>query len=85
MTHLARTGVLKLAHCTVGAGLMVIAQIAVAGTPSHGELAAAIRGADRPCAHVQGVKAVGENAWSVQCNSGQFRVIRKKDGSFSVE
>lgn len=85
MTHRARTSVSRLAYLSVSAGLLAIAQMAIASTPSHGELAAAIRSADRPCAHVQVVKAAGENAWSVRCNSGQFRVVRGKDGSLSVE
>lgn len=51
---------------------------------THGEMAAAIRGANYPCAHVIGLENAGENAWSVECNSGKFRVSRDPDGNFTV-
>ena len=51
---------------------------------THGEMAAAIRSANYPCAHVTGLESTGENAWSVECNSGKFRVSRDQDGNFTV-
>lgn len=57
---------------------------ALAQTPSHGELAAAIRSAGLPCAHVTGFSASGDNAWLVQCNSGSFLVRKTQTGEYSV-
>lgn len=64
--------------------LLVIAPQANAAEMSHGEMAAAIRSANYPCAHVLGVQNAGENAWSVECNSGKFRVSRDQDGNYTV-
>jgi hypothetical protein len=50
----------------------------------YDELAAAIRSAEFPCSHVIEVFAAGENAWQVQCNSGQFLVVQDKAGNYSV-
>ena len=85
MTHPAQTSAKRVKQLMASVALLGIAQIATGDTPSHGELAAAIRSADRPCAHVQAVKPAGENAWNVRCNSGQFRVVRGQDGSYSVD
>ena len=51
---------------------------------SHGKMAATIRSADYPCAHVVAVRDSGENAWSVECNSGIFNVRREADGKYTV-
>jgi len=51
---------------------------------THGEMAAAIRSANYPCAHVKALESAGAEAWSVQCNSGKFRVSRDSDGNFTV-
>jgi hypothetical protein len=72
-------GVWVLAWCTAGA-----AQSSTATTPAHGELAAAVRSAGLPCAHVTGVEALADGRWSVQCNAGTYLVTRTKDGGFSV-
>ena len=60
------------------------ALLANATEVTHGEMAAAIRSANYPCAHVIGLESAGQNAWSVQCNSGKFRVSRDQDGNFTV-
>lgn len=52
--------------------------------PDHGEMAAAIRSAGLPCRHVKDVKTAGNDMWSVECNSGHFRVIREADGKYSI-
>ena len=57
---------------------------AFAAEVSHGEMAAAIRSADLPCAHVVKLDATGDNVWIVQCNSGMFRVARDSEGNFRV-
>jgi hypothetical protein len=51
---------------------------------SNGEMAGAIRSADYPCAQVLKIDSKGNNAWLVQCNSGQFSVSRDQDGNFTV-
>jgi hypothetical protein len=51
---------------------------------THGETAAAIRSADYPCAHVLALQSAGDNAWSVDCNSGTFLVTRNEDCSYAV-
>ena len=58
--------------------------LATASDVTHGELAAAIRSAHYPCAQVLKVDSNGDNAWVVQCNSGNFNVSRDQDGNFSV-
>lgn len=55
-----------------------------AEAPPHGELAAAIRSADRPCAHVIDVSASSGDVWLVTCNSGSFLVRKEADGGYSV-
>jgi hypothetical protein len=67
------------AWCIVGA-----AQATSDATPAHGELAAAVRSAGLPCAHVTGVEALAEGRWSVQCNAGTYVVTRTKDGGLAV-
>jgi len=64
--------------------LLAIVPQANATETSHGEMAAAIRSANYPCAHVLGLQNAGENAWSVECNSGKFRVSRDQDGNYTV-
>ena len=51
---------------------------------SHGEMAGAIRSADYPCAKVLTIDSNGDNAWIVQCNSGEFNVSRDRNGDFKV-
>ncbi|MCB1772593.1 MAG: hypothetical protein KDI88_03175 [Gammaproteobacteria bacterium] len=53
---------------------------AMADTPPHGTLAATIRSADMPCAHVIEVESVGDNRWSVRCNAGTYIVSRNAQG-----
>jgi hypothetical protein len=62
----------------------LLASPATAADVSHGEMAAAIRSADYPCAHVLKIDSSGDDAWLVQCNSGSFRVSRDQDGRFKV-
>jgi len=57
---------------------------AAAADVSHGEMAAAIRSADYPCAQVLQVDSVGDDAWVVQCNSGKFNVSRDQNGDLKV-
>ena len=64
--------------------LLATISVAFAQTPGNGELAAAIRSADFPCAHVIEVAASGDNAWRVQCNSGAFVVRKAETGEYSV-
>jgi hypothetical protein len=52
--------------------------------PSHGDMAAAIRSAELPCAHVLNVEATADNQWQVQCNAGDYRVTRDAEGRLSV-
>lgn len=53
-------------------------------TPSYGEMAAVIRSADLPCAHVLSVDPIDTDRWSVRCNSGSFEVVRGEDGRLRV-
>ena len=69
--------------CIVITGALLAAQPAVADM-SYGEMAAAIRSANYPCAHVLNVDSAGDNAWVVQCNSGTFKVFRDENGDFQV-
>lgn len=62
----------------------IVSGNALAEQPNYGTMAAAIRSANYPCAHVQSVNSAGDNAWRVQCNSGQFLVTRTGDGKYSV-
>jgi hypothetical protein len=64
--------------------MLALASPATAGEITHGEMAAAIRSADYPCAHVLELQSAGDNAWSVDCNSGTFLVTRNEDGSYAV-
>jgi hypothetical protein len=57
---------------------------AFAAEVSNGEMVAAIRSADYPCNHVLDLKAVEENDWRVQCNSGTYQVTRDESGQLSV-
>lgn len=57
---------------------------AAAADVSHGEMAAAIRSANYPCAQVLEVDSAGDNAWVVQCNSGKFNVSRDQNGDLKV-
>jgi len=69
--------------CSVILGSMVCAAASAADV-SHGEMAAAIRSANLPCAHVLKIDTLGDEVWVVQCNSGTFRVSRDKGGGFQV-
>jgi hypothetical protein len=64
--------------------MLAIAPQAMAAEMTHGEMAAAIRSADYPCAHVLGLKSTGDRAWSVDCNSGTYLVTREEDGTYTV-
>ena len=69
--------------CTLAIASVIPAALHATET-SHGEMRAAIRSADYPCTHVVAMESAGENAWSVQCNSGRFRVSRDPDGNYTV-
>ena len=73
-----------LAISCIAMAASATALLANATGMTHGEMAAAIRSANYPCAHVIGLESTGQNAWSVQCNSGKFRVSRDQDGNFTV-
>jgi hypothetical protein len=75
-------GSLKLFCSVVIAGLL--SPQATAADVSHGEMAAAIRSANYPCAQVLNVDSDGDNAWVVQCNSGKFNVFRDENGDLKV-
>ena len=68
---------------SVIAGTVFSTSIAAAEV-SHGEMAAAIRSANYPCAHVLSIESAGENKWIVKCNSGAFSVSRDEQGRFAV-
>ena len=83
----ARHQVMRL-RTTLAASILAASAFASqvsAAEVTHGEMAAAIRGANYPCAHVKAVESAGDDAWSVQCNSGTFRVSRSPDGAFTVQ
>jgi hypothetical protein len=73
----------KLLSVTLLTALATAPQ-AFATEMSHGKMAATIRSANHPCAHVISLESAGENAWNVKCNSGKFDVKRDDDGKFSV-
>jgi hypothetical protein len=52
--------------------------------PPHGTLAAAIRTAGLPCAHVIEVQPAGEESWTVHCNSGTYTVARDAQGKLKA-
>lgn len=79
---LQNPGALKL-FCSVIVGGLLSFQVTAADV-SHGEMAAAIRSADYPCAQVLKLESDGENAWVVQCNAGIYNVSRGQDGAFKV-
>lgn len=71
-----------------GASVLLLAATAVladAGTPPHGELAAAIRSADRPCHHVIAAAPAGKQRWNVQCNAGSYQVSRNAAGKLKID
>ena len=69
--------------CSVIVGGLFSLQ-ATAADVSHGEMAGAIRSANYPCAQVLKVDSDGDNAWVVQCNSGNFNVSRDQNGDFKA-
>jgi len=70
---------------SVIAGTVVSTSISIAAAEvSHGEMAAAIRSANYPCAHVLSIESAGDNKWIVKCNSGAFSVSRDEQGRFAV-
>lgn len=69
--------------CSVIVGGLFSPQ-ATAADVSPGEIAAAIRSANYPCAQVLKVDSNGDNTWVVQCNSGRFDVSRDRNGNFKV-
>lgn len=66
----------------LSAGLAISA--VASGEVSHGEMAAEIRSAGYPCAHVLNVEDMGGTTWVVKCNSGTFNVSRDQEGNYSV-
>jgi len=72
-----------LAGCLASAAALAAEESSTV-TPAHGELAAAVRSAGLPCAHVTGVNALTDDRWSVTCNAGTYTVIRAEDGGLSV-
>lgn len=64
--------------------LLTIASWVDASETTHGEMRAAIRSANLPCANVINLESTGNNNWIVQCNSGKFRVTRDQSGKFTV-
>ena len=87
MQHVKSSGnrLLHGAAASALLGVLVIAPLAHAAEMTHGEASAVIRSANYPCAHVQELEGAGDNAWSVQCNSGKFRISRNQDGEFTVK
>ena len=73
-----------LAACLTAVALAIGGNAIADAPPSHGDMAAAIRSANLPCAHVQAVDPAGANKWAVRCNSGVFFVTRGPDGQYSV-
>jgi hypothetical protein len=69
--------------CSLVLGSLDSAPVSAADV-SHGEMAAAIRSAKLPCAHVLKIDSLGDDVWVVQCNSGTFRVSRDNSGGFQV-
>ncbi len=69
--------------CSVIVGGLLSPQ-ATAADVSHGEMAAAIRSANYPCAQILKVDSDGNNVWVVQCNSGKFNVSRDQNGDLKV-
>ena len=51
---------------------------------THGEMQAAIRGADFACKQVINMESGGDNTWVVKCNSGKYRVSRDQNDKFTV-
>jgi hypothetical protein len=82
--HHKRTISLAMSVSCCLAGMLALAAPATAGEMTHGEMSAAIRSADHPCAHVLALESSGDNAWTVDCNSGTFLVTRNEDGSYAV-
>lgn len=72
---------LMLLLCSV---LGAVSANALADEPEYGEMAAAIRSANYPCAHVIHVSSVSSKSWNVECNSGHFRVTRDEEGDYTV-
>jgi hypothetical protein len=69
----------------VAATCVCPASAAIADTaPPHGTLAAAIRAAKLPCAHVIEVQPTGEASWSVRCNAGTYSVTRDAEGNLKA-
>jgi hypothetical protein len=63
---------------------LTIAPWVDASEATHGEIRAAIRSANFPCAHVINLESTGDNTWVVKCNSGKFRVTRDQNNKFTV-
>ena len=64
--------------------MLSLVQPGFAAGVSNGEMAAAIRSANYPCAHVLDMQVIEDNDWHVQCNSGTYHVTRDENGQFSV-
>ena len=96
MTHtiskrLSNVFVNGVIHATLAAGL-VLTPLAWATDEdiAEGSARAAIREANYPCAHVISMErskegaAEGFSVWTVQCNSGSFKVTFKGDAGSEV-
>lgn len=57
---------------------------AAADEVADGTLAAAIREAGHPCAHVISKERAGTSVWRVRCNSGNFQVTMNEGDSPQV-
>ncbi len=86
MNHHFLTAVVRphLLAIITAVALVVSADAIADGVPSHGDMAATIRSANLPCAHVLAVDPAGENRWAVRCNSEVFVVTRGEDGQYAV-
>ena len=68
----------------IGLSILLYATGLNAEEITHGEMAAAIRSADFPCAHVLELQKTGKNTWKVACNAGPYIVSKSSDGQYTV-
>lgn len=64
--------------------LITFSQLLYAIEISHGEMAGIIRSAGYPCAKVIELQPISENSWRVQCNAGNYTVVRDEDRNYNV-
>ena len=74
----------KVAVGMAATGILLAANAVANPAPPHGELAATIRTAGMPCAHVIEVQSAGEDRWSVRCNAGDYTVERDSEGKLKA-